>query len=82
METTIKKHSRTSPGEQFKELSLTKQITRPRTERIGKTILKNQIKNFKKLQKINAQIPNVNKKSLARNKNFVSTKTRPRLNYE
>ena len=36
----IKKHSRTSPDVQFKEFSLTKQKTRPRTdyEWIGKTI--------------------------------------------
>ena len=35
-----KKHSRTSPDVQFKEFSLTKQKTRPRTdyEWIGKTI--------------------------------------------
>ena len=39
-QTTIKKHSRTNPDVQFKEFSLTKQKTRPRTdyERIGKTI--------------------------------------------
>ena len=37
-----KKHSRTSPDEQFKEFSLTKQTSRPKNdyERIGKTILK------------------------------------------
>ena len=37
-----KKHSRTSPDVQFKEFSLTKQKTRPRTdyEWIGKTIYK------------------------------------------
>ena len=36
----IKKHSRTSPDVQFKEFSLTKQKTRPRTdyELIEKTI--------------------------------------------
>ena len=36
----IKKHSRTSPDEQFKEFSLTKQKNRPRKdyEWIGKTI--------------------------------------------
>ena len=36
----IKKHSRTSPDVQFKEFSLTKQKTRPRTdyEWFGKTI--------------------------------------------
>ena len=36
----VKKHSRTSPDVQFKEFSLTKQKTRPRTdyEWIGKTI--------------------------------------------
>ena len=36
----VKKHSRTNPDVQFKEFSLTKQITRPKTdyERIGKTI--------------------------------------------
>ena len=36
----IKKHSRTSPDVQFKEFSLTKQNTRPRTdyEWIGETI--------------------------------------------
>ena len=38
--TKQKKHSRTSPDVQFKEFSLTKQKTRPRTdyEWIGKTI--------------------------------------------
>ena len=36
----VKKHSRTSPDVQFKEFSLTKQKTRPKTdyEWIGKTI--------------------------------------------
>ena len=36
----LKKHSRTSPDVQFKEFSLTKQKTRPRTdyEWVGKTI--------------------------------------------
>ena len=36
----VKKHNRTSPDVQFKEFSLTKQKTRPRTdyELIGKTI--------------------------------------------
>ena len=36
----VKKHSRTSPDVQFKEFSLTKQKTRPRTdyEWIAKTI--------------------------------------------
>ena len=36
----VKKHSRTSPDVQFKEFSLTKQKTRPRTdyEWIGKII--------------------------------------------
>ena len=39
-EQMLKKHSRTSPDVQFKEFSLTKQKTRPRTdyEWIGKTI--------------------------------------------
>ena len=38
----VKKHSRTSPDAQFKEFSLTKQKTRPKTdyEWIGKTIYK------------------------------------------
>ena len=37
----VKKHSRTSPDEQFKKFSLTKQTSRPKKEfeRIGKTIL-------------------------------------------
>ena len=46
----VKKHSRTSPEVQFKEFSMTKQKTRPRTdyELIGKTISKkNQIKTKK-----------------------------------
>ena len=36
----LKRHSRTSPDVQFKEISLTKQKTRPRTDNewIGKTI--------------------------------------------
>ena len=53
-----KKHSRTSPDVQFKEFSLTKQKTRPRTdyEWIGKTISKKSDKNKKK-QKINVETP-------------------------
>ena len=51
----VKKHSRTSPDEQFKEFSLTKQTSRPKTdyERTGKTILKKKSdqKNFKKNRK-------------------------------
>ena len=51
----VKKHSRTSPDVQFKEFSLTKQETRPRTdyEWIVKTILKNQIR-----KKTENQCPN------------------------
>ena len=67
-----KKHSRTSLDEQFKEFSLTKQQNRPRTEyeRIGKTI-SNKIRSKKlKENKINAKMPHVNKKPLARNGNL------------
>ena len=49
-----KKHSRTSPDEQFKEFSLTKQTSRPTKdyERIGKTIFKNiRSKKFEKKRK-------------------------------
>ena len=49
----IKTHSRTSPDVQFKELSLTKQKTRPRThyEWIGKTIQKkNRIQKIEKTE--------------------------------
>ena len=68
------KHSRTTPDVQFKEFSLTKQTTRPRTdyESIGITISKkNQIKN----PKINVKMPHVNKKPLARKQILVKIKS-------
>ena len=48
-------------------------------EWIGKTLYK---KIKKKTVNIRAKLPHVNKKPLARNKNLVQTKTRPRMNYE
>ena len=71
----IKKHSRTSPDVKFKEYSLTKQKTRPRTdyEWFGKTILKNPIQKIKKTVKIKVKLPHVNKKPLARKRIFVQT---------
>ena len=55
----VKKHSRTSPDVQFEEFSLTKQITRPKTdyERIGKTISE-KIK-IRKIKKAENQCLNV-----------------------
>ena len=73
----IKKSSKTSPAVQFKEFSLTKQKTRPRSdyEWVGKTISKKiRWKNLKKPQKINVKMPHVNKKPQARNRNLVQTK--------
>ena len=51
-EQIVKKHSRTSPDVQFKEFSLTKQkIDLERTSSyLEKPFLKNQIKNFEKLE--------------------------------
>ena len=70
-----KKHSRTSPDVQFKEFSLTKQKTRPRTdyEWIGKPFRKNPIQNLKKNSKIKVKLPHVNKKPLAKKRIFVQT---------
>ena len=56
----IKKHSRTSPDVQFKEFSLTKQKTRPRTDYkwIGKTIYKkNPIQKIEKTVNIPGRLP-------------------------
>ena len=78
-----KNHSTTSPEAQFKEFSLTKQKTGPRTdyECIEKTISK--IISNKKKQKIKVKMPHVNKKPLARKGNLVqSKKPRPRMYYE
>ena len=48
---------------------------------LGEPFLKKiQIKTKK--QKINVEIPHVDKKPLARNGNLVETKTRTRMNYE
>ena len=72
----ILKHSRTSADVQFKEFSLTKQKTRPRTdyESIGKTIYKKiRSKNIEKTVKIREKLPHVNKKPLPRNRIFVQT---------
>ena len=69
----IKKHSRTSPDVQFKEFSLTKQKTRPRTdyEWIGKANEKSDPIN-RKTVKIKVKLPHV-KKPLARKRIFVQT---------
>ena len=82
-----KKHIRTSPDVQFKEFSLTKHKTRPRTNYgwIGKTISKkNQIKKIKKKQKNDVEMKHVNKKNHKREMTiwFEQKKTRPRMNYE
>ena len=72
----VKKHSRRSPDVQFKEFSLTKQKTRPRTdyEWIGKTIWKkNPIQKIEKTVKIKVKLPHVNKKPQARKRIFVQT---------
>ena len=69
------KLSRTSPEVHFKELSFTKQKTRPRMnyEWIAKTIKKKiRSKNRKKKQKLKAKLPHMNKKLLAK-ANFCST---------
>ena len=60
-----KKHSRTNPDVQFKEFSLTKQKTRPKTdyEWIGKTIWKkNPIQKIEKTVEIRVKLPHVNKR--------------------
>ena len=68
-----KKHNRTSPDAQFKEFSLTKQKTRPRTdyEWIGKPFRKNSIQKIEKTVKIKVKLPHVNKKPLARKRFFL-----------
>ena len=69
----IKIHSRTSPEAQFKEFSLTKQKTRPRTDYkwIGETISKKIRSKKSKKQKIKVKLPHVNK-LLARKQIFCS----------
>ena len=72
----VTKHSRTSPDVQFKEFSLTKQKTRPRTDYkwIGKTIYKKiRSKKSKKTVKNRVKLPHVNKKPLPRNRIYVQT---------
>ena len=71
-----KKHNRTSPDVQFQEFSLTKQISRPRTDYqwIGKTIQKkNPKQKNEKTVKIKVKLPHVNKKPPARKRIFVQT---------
>ena len=68
------KHSRTSPGVQFKEFSLTKQKTRPR--RVYEWIRKTKIlekNSIQKNEKNKVKLPHVNKKPLARKRIFVQT---------
>ena len=73
----IKKHSRTSPGVQFKEFSLTTQkLDLERTSELGNAFLKKtRSKKFKIKLKINIKKPHVNKIPLVRKKNLVQTKT-------
>ena len=73
----IKKHSRTSPEEQFKEFSLTKQTSRPKTdyERNGKTILKkSDKKKFKKTRKSMSKCRMSRKKIISEKEKFGSYK--------
>ena len=72
----LKKHSRTSPGVQIKEFSVTyKKLDLERTiNGLEKIIsIKNQIKNMIK-KKINVKMPNMDTKPLARKGNLVETK--------
>ena len=82
----VKKHSRTSPDEQFKEFSLTKQTSRPETdyERTGKTILKKKSdqRNLKK-NKINVKMSLSHVKKMHQPEmeiRFIQ-KTRPRMSF-
>ena len=71
-----KNHSRTSPGVQFKEFSLTKPKIKPRTdyEWIGKIISKKiRPKKWKK-KKINVKTPHANNKPIAINLKLVRKK--------
>ena len=70
----IKKHSRTSPDVQFKEFSLTKQTTRPRTdyEWIGKTIKKKIRSKKRKNSKNQSQIAACEQKTTSEKANFCS----------
>ena len=64
LDNEIQKHSRTSPDVQFKEISLTKEKTRPKTDYkwIGKTIQKkNPIQKTEITVKIKMKLPHVNK---------------------
>ena len=67
-----KKHNSTSLDVEFKEISLTKQKTRPRTdyEWIGKPLRKKSDRKNKTV-KIKVKLPHVNKKPLARKRIFV-----------
>ena len=69
------KHSRVSPDVPFKESSLTKQKTKPRTnyEWMGNTIKKkNPIQKIEKTVKIKVKLPRVNKKTTSEKSNFCS----------
>ena len=71
-----KKQSRTNSDVKFKEFSMSKQKTRPRTdyEWIAKTIWKKILsKKIEKRVKIKVKLPHVNKKLLARKRIFVQT---------
>ena len=79
-----KKHSRTSPDVQFKDFSLKKQkldLKRTMSE-LGKSVLKNEIKNRKKTENQYQNAAYEQKKPLARSINWVQTKNRPTMNYE
>ena len=70
-----KKHSRTSPDVQFKEFSLTKQKTRPRTdyEWIGKTIQKKSDRKNRKNSKNQSEIAACEQKITTDKANFFQT---------
>ena len=70
----VKKNIRTSPDVQFKELSLNKQKTRPRTdyERIGKTIWKKICPKNRKNSKNPSEIAKCEQKNTSEKANFCS----------
>ena len=71
---TIEKHSRTSPDVQFKEFSLTKQKTRPRTdyEWIGKPFRKKSDPKNRKNSKNQSEIAACEQKTTTDKANFCS----------
>ena len=76
METTYKKHSRTSHEVQLNKFSLNKQkleIERTMSE-LGKPFPKKSDGKKIKKMKFNVKMPHVNKKTLSRKRNLVQTK--------